>query len=131
MLEKWLVGVVIAFVLRQLAKFKDTVDWVKVKADLDLRVRALVPGTWFDDEAAAIVGLVMDRVIAVLSQGDQVKVILELLAAEQWAAALVALKDLLLGGWVPEGAAMKKGANGSYATGDSPGAKAYAAVAAV
>jgi hypothetical protein len=130
MLERWAIGIVIAFILRQLAKFQKTIEWDKVKSDLAVRVRALVPGTWFDDEAVALCNLVIDRAAEVLAQGDAVEKLLKMLADQKWVEALEALKDLLLGGWVPEGATVKKSPNGVVVSGTSLGAKAYLAVKA-
>lgn len=130
MLERWAIGIVISFILRQLAKFQKTLDWAKVKADAEVRVRALVPGTWFDDEAVALVNMVIDRAAEVLSQGDAIEQLLKLLAEQKWTEALSMLKDLLLGGWVPVGAVVKRGPNGVEAKGDSLGAKAFNAVKA-
>ncbi len=96
MLEKWLVSIVISFVLRQIAKFKDQTNWATVRADLETRVKDLVPGTWFDAEAVALVDLVMDKLQAILSATDVLRDILEKVAAEDWAGAMVLLKDLLL-----------------------------------
>ena len=101
MIERWAISIVISFILRQLAKFQKTIDWAKVKADLKPRIEQLVPGTWFDDEVVAICNLVLDRAAEVLAQGDAIEIILKLLADAKWQEAAAALKDLLLGGFVP------------------------------
>ncbi len=101
MLERWIIGMVISFVLRQVAKFKHDIDWNKVKSDLDLRVRALVPGDWFDDEAVLAVNVVLDMVKSALSAQSDLEAILTLLAASDWQGAALALKDLLLKVWNP------------------------------
>ncbi len=96
MLEKWLASIVISFVLRQVAKFKKDTDWAKVKADLETRVKDLVPGTWFDAEASALVDLLMDKLVAILSATNILEGILEKVAAEDWTGAVEMLKELLL-----------------------------------
>lgn len=110
MLDRWLIILVINFVLRQLAKVSGTVDWANIKAEMDKAVRDFLPGTWFDDEGVAIADALLARVQAVLSNSDAIKHILELLAAQDYTGAFLALKDLLLGGWIPGGT--KKGPNG-------------------
>ncbi len=96
MLEKWIVSIVISFVLRQVEKFKDQTDWVKVRADLETRVKDLVPGTWFDAEAVALVDMVLDKIQSVLGSTADLESLLRLIAAEDWAGALAFIKDLLL-----------------------------------
>lgn len=100
MLERWAIGLVIAFVVRQLEKFGTTIDWAKVKKDAEVRLRALVPGTWFDDEVVAIANTVIDRAAEVLAQGAAIEDLLKLVAAGDWAGAVAALRKLILGGWV-------------------------------
>jgi hypothetical protein len=96
MLEKWLVSMIISFVLRQLAKFKEHTDWAKVRADLETRVKDLVPGTWFDSDAAALADVVLEKLQTVLGATDVLQQVLEKVAAEDWAGALTLLKDLVL-----------------------------------
>lgn len=131
MLERWAIGLVIAFVMRQLAKFQESIDWAKVKADLKPRIEALVPGTWFDDEVVALANMVIDRIAEVLAQGEVIEELLKLLADQKWDEALSLLKALVLGGWVPANATLKKTANGMAAQGNDLGDKAFRAVAAL
>lgn len=105
MLDQWIVRLVLSFIMRQLDKFTHTIDWTKVKADLAVRVRDVVPGAWFDDEAVAAANALVDAVAAALAKKDQIEEILALLAAQDYAGALLKLKDLVLGGWVPTTAA--------------------------
>jgi hypothetical protein len=108
MFEKWLIGMVVAFVLRQVAKFRDTIDWAKVKADLDARVTALVPGVFFDSEAVALVNALLDRIVMVLGDTADLQKILDALAASDWAGAYAALLVLIQHAWTPtEGPALK------------------------
>lgn len=125
-------GFVVGFILRNLEKAASGINWEQLKKDVEVQVRAFVPGTWFDDEAVALVNLVLDQAKAVLENGSGIKVVLELLAAKEWNKAALALKELLLGGWVPEG--YKKGPNGLYAASAdaaaTPAAKAFEALRA-
>lgn len=102
MLQKWVVSLVISFVLRQLAKYQDQIDWAKVKADFEKRAADLMPGFWFDDEVKALAGLVIDACQEVLSEGDQIEKLLKALALGEWDVALLALKELLLNAWKPK-----------------------------
>lgn len=108
MLERWVIGMVISFVLRQVAKFKHDIDWAKVKADVDVRVRELIPGDWFDDEAVLAVNVVLDMVVAALSAQEDLERLLTLLAASDWQGAALALKELLLKVWSPAPEASSK-----------------------
>lgn len=99
MLQNWIISLVISFVLRQIDKFKETIDWAKVRLDLDVRVRALVPGTFFDAEAVAIADWLLDSVIYVLSAQGHLQSVLTKLATSDWAGALAELKELLADLW--------------------------------
>lgn len=96
MLEKWIVSIVISFVLRQVAKFKESTDWVKVRADLETRVKDLVPGSWFDSEAVLIVDLILCKIEEALGAADVLQDLLEKVAAQDWAGAALLLKEILL-----------------------------------
>lgn len=99
MFEKLAMSMAISFVLKQLDKFKGTIDWAKVEADLDERVRALIPGTWFDDDAVNFVNSIMDGVKYVLADDSKVKGLLQQLAAQDWAGAASTLRALVSGAW--------------------------------
>jgi hypothetical protein len=94
-MQSWIISIVIQFVLRQLGKFTDKLDWVKVKRDLDERIRSLLPGTWFDDEAVSIVNAALESIKSILTARDKIKPILELLAHEKFGEAAKMLLDLL------------------------------------
>lgn len=108
MFQHWLIGVALAFVMRQVRKFGETTDWVKVKADMIARVRDIVPGTWFDDEAAAVCSQLVDAVQALLVDKAVQEKLAELLAKEQWAEAGETLKLAVLEKWKPQDEAGKK-----------------------
>ncbi len=97
MIQKIVISFVISFVIRQLEKFKESIDWKKVKVDLDERVRKIVPGTWFDDEVIMIVGAAFDTIKGVLDKSGQIKHLLELLAAQKYDEAISVLKEIMLG----------------------------------
>ncbi len=97
MWDRMVIGWIIAFVLRQLEKFKETVDWTMVKVDLAVRVRALLPGTWLDDSAVTITDGLVDRFAVILGESAVISNILQLIAAQRWAEAGSALLSLLMG----------------------------------
>ena len=108
MFERWLVGMVISFVLRQVAKFKSQINWTQVKADLEVRVRALVPGDFFDGEAVALCNVVIDGVVSVLSAQADLEAILTKLAASDWQGALDSVVALLKKLWASPTVHQKK-----------------------
>lgn len=97
MMKSWALKMVIGFVLRQLEKFSENIDWQKVEADLDARVRKLIPGTWFDDEAVRIAHAALTVIKTVLGQGDNIKRLLDLLTARKYDEAVKLLKEIILG----------------------------------
>jgi methionyl-tRNA formyltransferase len=92
-------GFVISFVLKQLEKFESKIDWEKVKADIDVRVRALVPGTWFDDEAVELANTVIDAIAKIMASSGQTKNILSLVANKKYSEAGKIIQDLVLKAW--------------------------------
>lgn len=99
MMQKMVISFVISFVMRQLEKFQTTIDWNQVQKDLDDRIRALIPGTWFDDEAVSYVNIALTAIKSALGQGDAIKNILTLLADQKNTDAVNALKSLVLNSW--------------------------------
>jgi hypothetical protein len=97
MVQRLVVSLVISFILRQVGKFKSDTDWRKIKADLDKRVRDLLPGTWLDDEGVLLCRSIVEVAQVVLSSDDKLQRVLELIADSKWDAAFAVLKDLILG----------------------------------
>ncbi len=93
---KMIMNMVISFVLKQLMKFKDGIDFKKVTADIDAKVRDVVPGTWFDDEAVAFVHTIMGPLEAALSDSGKQAELLTLLSQEKWSDACDLLKGYAL-----------------------------------
>ncbi len=91
----WVVSIVISFVLRQIAKFTTKIDWKKLEADLDERIRKIFPIAWFDEDAIALVNTTMEIIKKVLGESDQLKEILELLAEEKFTTAVQVLIKLI------------------------------------
>jgi hypothetical protein len=99
MLNKWLINLAISFLVRQLAKFGKSINWQKVKEDLRIRTEALVPGSWFDDEAVALVYTVVDAAATVLASVSEIEKVMHLVAQEKWDEAIQTVKELILRSW--------------------------------
>lgn len=76
----FIVDMAVSFALRQVQKFADKTDWSKVKADLAVRVRDLVPGEFFDTEAAAASNAAIELVEKFL-KGDTDEKVVKLIVA--------------------------------------------------
>lgn len=99
MVQKIILKIVLSFVMRQLEKFREAIDWDKIEKDLDERVKKIIPGTWFDEEAVHCVKIAFDAIKFTLGQGDNLKQIIQLLVAKKNDEALALLKKLILGAW--------------------------------
>jgi hypothetical protein len=60
MLQKMLLPIIVGFCLRQAHKFGGSIDWTKVKADVNVRVCKIIPGVMFDATACAFADHVVD-----------------------------------------------------------------------
>lgn len=101
MIRKWIFSMAVSFVMRQLAKWQNGIDWTKVKADVEARIRALVPGDWFDDEAVSLVMVFIDALQSIMSATAALEAIVRLLADGKTQEAWQALRDLILEQWKP------------------------------
>jgi hypothetical protein len=99
MFQGIILNLVISFIVKQLEKFGDSLNWEKVKQDAEERIRKLMPGTWFDDEAAYVVNLVLAGVQEALEDADKFRTILKLLADKKYPEAFSAVKEFLLELW--------------------------------
>jgi hypothetical protein len=93
---KFILSFVIGSIVSAIKKFDTDFDWAKLKADLSERVARFIPGEMFDDEAIAFVSALIDYADKVLDKSDVISAVLEKLAAQDWAGAVAALKDLIL-----------------------------------
>lgn len=100
-MRSWVIAMVISFLMRQLSKWKESLDWAKVKADVAARVRALVPGEWFDDDAVEYTMILLGVIEDVLNKTGELEEILNLVAAAKWQEAWEKLRDLILGNFEP------------------------------
>jgi hypothetical protein len=88
------IPLVISLVLRQLEKFGEAIDWSKVKADVEPRVRKIVPGTILDDAAVTFILGIISAFETTLKDED-LKIVLELLAKKDYLAAGQKLIDII------------------------------------
>lgn len=84
MIQGLVQGFVVSFVVRQLEKFGSSIDWEKVRLDADVRIRAIVPGTWFDDYAVGLVDNAIGLLQGALSNEEAISDVLRLIAAGQY-----------------------------------------------
>jgi hypothetical protein len=96
MVRGWITGLVISFVMRQIAKWQTGLDWAKVRADLEERVRALVPGEMFDQAAVDLVMGILDAVQSVLAASKDLERIVRLAVDGKYQEAWVILRQLIL-----------------------------------
>lgn len=100
-MDKWLLGVAVNFMLRQIAKFGTATDWQKVKADLDARLPTLVYFQWLVPTVTDIVNQAIDVVAHLLQDAADLQAVSDKLVAGDVLGALVVLKDALVKILVP------------------------------
>jgi hypothetical protein len=86
--------------MRQLSKWKEGVDWAKVRRDLEDRIRAMIP-SWIADEAVRWAMVIVDVVEAVLQAKADIDAILQHLANSEFQEAWARLRQLILDNFVP------------------------------
>lgn len=101
MLQKWLINLGLGFAVRALAKWGAKIDFVKVKADLMIRVAKLIPGDFLDDEASALLGKIVD-VLAALLQKEELEKVVAMAAAGQLKELISYLKQLVIDAYLPK-----------------------------
>lgn len=95
MWKQWLIKAAIAFGLRQFAKWRDKIDWVRVIRDLEPRIRDFVPGTVLDDQAVSLMRSVIEMLAQLLKDTQDIEKLLGHIAAGDMSAALEVLKDMI------------------------------------
>ncbi len=103
MINRWVIAVIVSFVMKQIEKFGTTIDFVKLKAEVDVIVRDAIPGTWFDDDGVNAVNSVLDALSRALHSTAALESIIVLIAEQNWNGAFLALKDLVLKVWSAKG----------------------------
>lgn len=100
-MDKIVVNYVILFVLRQFNKYQASINWSLVKADVDARVAAWIPGTMWDQACTDLANEFLDACQFVLGSTMAIEKIVKLIAAQDWSGAIQALKDLIVSSWTP------------------------------
>lgn len=101
-MKNWLIGLILGFVLRQIDKFRNEMNWAKLKAEAASYVADLVPGTWLDAEAIKLTHALIDAGERALGDKENLEDIFQALSAKDWPVAIMELKDLILKGWQPD-----------------------------
>lgn len=97
---KYVIEMVIAFVLTQLARFRTATDWTKLRAEAEVFVRANVPGTVFDDVAVSVCNAVIDGLEAALpAKPANLASAYGLLDARKWDEVQAFAKAKLVSDW--------------------------------
>ncbi len=96
-----LLHIVLMIVMRELAQVKSAIDWPALRTTVDLQVRALVPGTWFDQDAVDATNALLDGCQTVLGDEAAIEALLTDVAEQKWQEAVDELKTLLAEGWQP------------------------------
>jgi hypothetical protein len=104
-IEQWIAQAALSFAIRQLAQFGEETNWDTVKKDFDTRVRDLVPGDWFDNQAADVSNEIISAVERALKNTKTLKIIGDLAIEGKTSEAIARLRDYLLKAWKPDTAA--------------------------
>jgi len=100
-MKTWLLQVVIKFALKQVAKWQNSIDWAKVKGNVEKFVREEMPGEILDDEAVELCFSVLDAVAAALSASEDLEKIVKLCVDGKLEEAWQVLRELILKSWAP------------------------------
>lgn len=102
--NRYIINLTLGFLLQQISRFGQVFDWTKFDTEVDEFTRAHVPGTSCDNMAVAIVKAATKAAHQVLGDSAHFDRILEQLLAGDLAGALVTLRQMLEGIWVPAAA---------------------------
>lgn len=91
MIESMVKQMLLSFFLRQLAKFGEALDKAQLRADLDARIRKLIPGELFDDAMSEFAIRVLDCVFAIMSLEQEAVKVIELVEQKKYEEALTYL----------------------------------------
>lgn len=94
-MEKILLKFAVTFCLRQVDKFGTGTDFERVKADFDVRVRALVPGEWLDDAAVGLVNDTIDLFASLCRDAAHLKQLAEAALSGDWGTTWSTFKAMV------------------------------------
>jgi hypothetical protein len=95
-IKKVIVDLTVTFVIRQVAKYASAVDFEKIKADVEPRIRDLVPGEWMDDAVVDLMKVTVDALAEFVK--EHLEEILTLLKEGKYSEALDKLLEALVPG---------------------------------
>lgn len=85
---------VISFFLNKLKHLEKTVDWDKLKTEMNIHIAAIVPGEWLDPTAIKLADLAFYYLKKFLSNEAVLKQLIELLIDKKFPDALELVKKL-------------------------------------
>jgi hypothetical protein len=91
-IPSFLYPLIIGFIARQITKFGTETNWQKIREDLAIRVAALVPGEWFDEEVVAAVDFVVAKVESVLENAEAITALVTAIAGKKFPEAVAILR---------------------------------------
>lgn len=94
-MEKWALTLVAKFALKQIQKFQTGINWDKVEADLEARIKTLIPVPMLDDGVNYLLKLAIRALKAALSDQNAMQQLVSLLIAEKWAEALAFVEKII------------------------------------
>lgn len=95
-MQKMLMGFMLSYVMKQLEKLEQKIDWAKIEKELDDHIRLFFPVKFLDDEMIGFMAIIFQDMQHVLANEDALKNIIALMIQEQWEDALQAFRILLL-----------------------------------
>ncbi len=98
-MQSWILKLVIqwviSFLLTEIESVGAKLDWAKISADVDAKIRHFVP-RFFAGAAVALANQVIGVAHRVLADEADLKKVMDLVAAEDFMGAAAALRDLIL-----------------------------------
>jgi len=94
MFQKLIFEVVLSFVIRQIAKYGDSVEWDLVREDIREYVRKIIPGDAFDETCVSLVDHILDGV-EYLIENIEFSGVLEAIKSKDLKLAIQILRDLI------------------------------------
>ncbi|HAT75761.1 MAG TPA: hypothetical protein DCS19_02695 [Flavobacterium sp.] len=94
MFQKLIFEVVLSFLIRQIIKYGDSIDFAIIREDVRELVRKIVPGNIFDETAVQFVDTMIDGIVY-LFENLEITGVLEAIKNKDLNLALSILRDLL------------------------------------
>lgn len=94
-MEKWALTLVAKFALKQIQKYQKTINWDKVEADLEIRIRRLLPLPLLDDGVNYLMKLAINALRSALSDQNALQKLVSLLLDDKWSEALALVENII------------------------------------